>query len=339
MKRKSLLIFFSLLSLYLAAIEMPKIHTSIVLDGKFYGKGESNTGLYDSSNRFQVRKAALTFSGKIEKYLSYDIEYGISTCVGNGVEFKLMDASIAYELFENTELRIQQGHVLRGFAGSTECSERLTAEKPGFYKTFATCHPTGFVFNTVQQIMPDAEIEIELGALNGIGGTLDGEYDYNAGMIFYTPLQGFDVTANYNFTQHKYINDAYEQFSSEGFRAIFGARYQNYNIDATAEYFVGKGFGGNDPDLHKEAYYAQLGYALNIESERLKYIKPYAKYEHINAHANNPTDTTFKYLEAGLIFSLNSYTKLRISHNQELERPEGIEQKASEFLARLQLNF
>jgi len=129
MKRKIISVWLLIFAAFLnAEINMPSIHGTVMLDAHFYESKSADETNYDNSNRFQIRKAALGFEGFLDNNIEYNLELGISTCVGNGDQIKIMEAGINYHFNENLRLGIQQGHVLRGFASDTECSKTDTGK-------------------------------------------------------------------------------------------------------------------------------------------------------------------------------------------------------------------
>ncbi len=320
-----------------AELELPNIHSAIVLDTKFYSGGDSNSGNYDTSNRIQVRKAALEFTGTLDKKIDYAVEFGVATCQGTGLNLKLMDASIFYNFNNNIKAGLLQGHVLRGFVGKTECSERLTLEKPVFFKTFATCHPTGFVVNTNFELGEVAALETELALMNGVNGTFDGEHDYNLGLIFHTPFSGLSVSADYNHTEKGYYDENFQLYSESGYRSICGLKYDNYNFQATGEYLIGKGFTYDDQEM--TAYYLQAGYAFPMKYKFLNYIQPYAMYEFWDKNSAEDDESEYTYINAGLIFSLTESTRLRFNYMKPQDKPDNAPEEASIFVIRLQTKY
>ncbi len=317
--------------------ELPNIHSSIVLDAKFYSGENSNTGNYDTSNRIQIRKAVLEFTGTLDKKIDYALEFGLSTCTGSGLQLKLMDASIFYNFNENIKAGLLQGHVLRGFIGKTECSERLTLEKPMFFKTFATCHPTGFVVNTNFDLGEAAGLETELALMNGVNGTFDGEHDYNLGLIFHTPLSGLAISSDYNHTEKSYYDENYQLYSETGYRSICGLKYDNYNFQATGEYLMGKGFTYDDQEM--TAYYLQAGYAFPMKCEFLNYIQPYAVYEFWDKNSAEDDESEYTYINAGLTIGLTESTKVKFNYMKPQDKPDSAPEEASSFIVRLQTGF
>lgn len=339
MKSRILIICTVLLqAVLLAALEPPNVHSTIMLDAKFYGEGNSNSGIYDTANRFQVRKAAMELEGNLDQKIEYSLEFGVSTCTGSGVGFKLMDASIMYRLNENFGLGVKQGHVLRGFAASTECRDRLTMEKPVFLPTFATCHPTGFVAEYYQELGASSSLEAELALMNGVNGTLDGEYDYNLGAIFHTPLDGLAVSGSYNLTAANYYDPVTAMpYSKDGYRSLLGISYENYNISTTAEYLMGKGFNSDKTEML--AAYAQAAYAIPVNLGPVKYIQPLALFEYWDKDSGEDSSSEYSYLSAGLNVSLGDRTKLKFSYRMPQEKADSAPEQESSFVARLQMGF
>lgn len=317
--------FFILIALLLpvslvGAFELPTVHSTIMLDAYLYNEADANTGTYDTSNRVQVRKAALVFTGMLDKKIDYSLEIGVSTCQGSGTTLKLLDAVILYHFNDNISAGLQQGHIIRGFAGATECSQRLTLEKPIFFKTFATCHPTGFVLNSYFDIGDISALEAELALMNGPNSTLDGEHDYNLGVIFYTPIPGISISADYNLMEKTYYDALYNLYSKEGYRAIGGIKYDNYNISFTGEYFMGKGFTTDDQEM--KAYYLEAGYAIPLTCSFMKYLQPYVMYEYWDKNSADDAESEYTYFNGGLTFRLTESTRIKLNYKKPLEIPE-----------------
>ena len=316
---------------------LPQVHAGIMLDFNSFSGNDANTGDYNTSNRFQIRKAALTINGRIGEYISYGIEGGVATCVGSGTGLKLMESEIDYHLNENITLSVKQGHVLRGFSGITECSVRVPMERPIFYTAMSTCHPTGFVANFQYDLPYEADIEVETAFMNGGGNnTLDGEKDYNFGTIINTPISGLAVTGVYNMVSKEYYLDN-SMKSKDGYRTIGGVKYDFANVNITGEYYTGKGFDTKDREYN--AYYLLGSYKIETKiTERINYIQPFVRYSYWDKAAELDTEQEFGYLDAGLIISLDAYTKLKFNYKKNITTPNGINEEPSSFVARLQVN-
>lgn len=320
-----------------AQVTLPQVHAGIMLDYKNYSGDDANTGFYDTSDRFQVRKAAFDISGTIGNYLSYGVEAGVSTCVGSTSTLKLMDAEISYHVNDNITLAIKQGHVLRGFSGATDCSVRVPLERPIFYTAMATCHPTGFVANFQYDLPYEADIELEAALMNGgSNNTLDGEKDFNFGTIVNTPLPGLAVTGVYNLVSKEYYLDNAMK-SRDGYRVIGGLQYDLANFNITGEYYTGKGF--DEKDRKYNAYYIQTNYLISTNfTNRMNYIQPFVRYSYWDKTAELNSSSEYDYLDAGLIISLDAYTKIKLNYNINLSQPKGINEEPSSFIARIQVS-
>ncbi len=317
------------------AFEKPNIHTSVMLDALHYDGDNANQGAYDTANRVQIRKAELGLEGALAEYMNYEIAFGVSTCQGGGIDFKLMEAVLEYELPYNIIVAIQQGHVLRGIAGSTECSDRMTLEKPIFHTSLFNCHPTGIVVRTVQELGMESEVEFEAAFMNGGNQTMSDEWDFNYGLIYRTPLQGLSVALDYNHVGRIYYDNLGQIYTRAGSRMIGGLSYEDYNITVAGEYFAVKGYTTEEDEM--SAYYAMLGYSFPVDSDRIKAIQPYAMYEYWDKDSANDTESEYTYLNAGFNLTLNKYTKLRFGYQTELDKPDGAEEKPDSATLRLQI--
>ncbi len=320
-----------------AEIPMPNLHYNIMLDAKFYSGDGANEGTYDTTNRYQIRKASVAAEGELTDRVTYGVEYGISTCVGTSDQLKLMEAEVMYAVFDNIHVGIKQGHVLRGFASRTECPARLSMEKPVFQKTFGACHPLGVVAGGYFEMGDNMGLEAELALMNGANGTLDGEHDYNFGIIFETPVSGLAVTGSYNHVERQYYDESYQQYSEDGSRYGGGVNYQNYNVWATAEYFTGEGFERDDQKMN--AWYTQLGYDIRIGLERLSSVQPYVMYESWDRDVDADDEQLYEYLEAGLNIKISANTMLRGAWRTNQTAPDGVVEEPESVIIRLQTGF
>lgn len=337
---KCLTLLFSLMLCLVflnAEVPLPQIHTGIMLDFHSFSGENSNIGSYDTSNRFQVRKAAFEISGYVGEYLSYDLEAGVASCVGTSSTLKLMDAALDYHLNDNVKLGIRQGHILRGFSGITECAVRVALERPIFYTAMTTCHPTGFVANFHYDLPYKADIEFETAFMNGgSANTLDGEKDYNFGAIINTPLAGLALTGVYNLVSKEYYIQNVMQ-SKDGYRVIGGLKYDLHNFNLTGEYYQGEGFDTYDREY--KAYYLLSSYLISTNfTRRLDYLQPYIRYSYWNKTAESKTASDYDYLDLGLVFSLDAYTKLKFNYSKNISQPKDTLEEVESFTARIQVN-
>ncbi len=331
-----LLVLVFLMSALVADFRTPNIHSAIMLDTMFFSGDNSNDGTYGNSNRFQIRKAVFSVEGLVGDRMNYALELGLSTCYGAGNQLKLMEAELNYELIEDLYIGIQQGHILFGFAGTTECSARLSLEKPAFSPTFGTCHPLGFIIDKYMDLGSNMDLEAELAIVNGPGGTLDGEHEYNLGMIFSTPVRGLSLSGVYNHTNRIYHDENYENYSDSGYRVVSGFELINKGIWLTGEYYFGKGFTRADQKM--EAWYLQAGYEIKTPLSRLRVIQPYFKYEFWNKDEGTSSKEEQVLIEAGLNFKLSPYTMIRSAYRQ-IAVESSFPSKPSALIVRLQTNF
>ena len=316
---------------------MPTIHSTIMLDANFYNGENSNDGTYDNSNRFQVRKAAISVEGLVGERMNYALELGLSTCVGSGNQLKLMEAELKYELIEDLLIGIQQGHILSGFTGTTECSARLTLEKPAFIPSFGNCHPLGFIITKYHELGLNMDIEAELAIVNGSGGTLEGENEYNFGLILGTPFSGLSLSGAYNHSKRSYYNQSYESYSRAGFRMISGFEYISRGLWLTGEYYYGEGFTRDDQEM--EAWYLQAGYEIPTSIKGLNTIQPYLKYEFWDRDKGSSNSEEQVLVEVGMNFKLSPYTMIRTAYRQIDIDSVSTPAKPSALIVRLQTNF
>jgi hypothetical protein len=330
-----LLLLFVLTISWAEKLELPKIHAGFMLDGKLYSGDTANSGDYNSTDRFQIRKAAITLAGKVPRNVAYFVELGLSTCSGSGSDLKLMNAGLLLNLSENFHLGIAQDHVLRSFAATTECTTRLTLEKPNYLKTFGTCHPLGLIAGGYTELPAEIGLEYELALCNGVNGTLDGEHDFVLGAKLATPVAGLGLTASYNHTAANYFDATFKEYSEDGYRYNVGVNYENKGIWFTSEFSKGEGFTTDDQKM--EAWYAQLGYLVKLKSGPFSGIQPYVMYE--NWDKDVAGKAKYAYLNTGVNLKISPYSQLKLSYSKELEQPDGIAEAADSIVLRLQTGF
>ncbi len=316
---------------------MPKFHVGIMVDNKYYFGDNANSGNYETTDRFQIRKAAIGITGDLKNDFSYEMEIGISTCIGTTDQVKLMEAGISWSGLDFLTLSLQKGHVNRGFASLVECSTRMVMEKSEFIKSFGTCHPIGFIAEGHFEFGKNMAIEPHLAIANGINETLDDEKDFILGTIFRTPIEGLSLIGTYNLFEKKYFDQNFEEYAKEGYRIFTGIDYQAHNISFTGEYYTGEGFERDDQVMN--AYYLQAGYTFITNLEILKSVQPYGKYDYWDRDADSDEDAEFTNLEAGINFNLNSYARFRLAYNKELSKPESQPEKPDNIVIRLQADF
>jgi hypothetical protein len=336
MRVMTLIFAFLLLAGYVfASFERPIIHSTIMLDTNLYSGENANNGIYNNTDRFQVRKATLSLEGPISDRVEYFFEFGISTCVGQGDQLKLMEAGLLYELFEDMHIGIQQGHILYGFATTIGCNSRLSLEKPDFVKTFGTCHPLGFVANYYRDFGA-VGLEIEISLVNGSSGTLNDEKGYNFGFELETPLPGLSLTSVYNLNEREYYNLNFEEYSKTGHRMIAGLNYLHKGLWLTGEYYSGKGFSRENQKM--EAWYGQAGYEFKTGLESLPAVQPFFKYEFWDKDKTNEIQDEVSVIESGVNLKLSGYSMIKCAYRMS-EVSSGKEKIPSVFILRLQTGF
>ncbi len=334
MKANGLILVILLASIGLSAVEMPEIHFDILLDAKFYSGESANEDTYDTTNRYQIRKAAFAAEGELTDHIEYAFEAGIATCIGGGDQLRLMEAELMYELYDGIRLGLKQGHVLKGFAAVTECSGQLSMEKPAFMSTFGDCHPQGAVLSGQFDFGYNMALNAELSVMNGPNGTLNNEYDCNAGIIFALPLKGLSIAEYYNRISRQYYNENYVRYSKIGYRAGSGIEYRNYNVWASFEYFTGEGFARDDQK--NVAWYAQCGYDVHLGLDRLKSVQPFVRYESWDRDVDADEKQVYNYLEMGVNLFISENTLLRGSFRTNQECPNGVVEDPDSYVIRMQ---
>ena len=334
-----LFILVALIRFVFADSNLPEIHSAIMLDAKFYSSDNNNEGMYNTDNRFQIRKAVFGLEGLYDEHIEYAFELGLSTCSGSGMQVQVMDAGLLYLVTDDFKLGIQQGHILFGFAGKTECSARLSLEKSDFVKTFGECHPLGFVMNKYTEIGYNMGVEAEFAVLNGKSSTFNGDARYNFGLIFETPLQGLALTGVYNFGEDVYYDadNSYLEFKKETNRIIAGIEYRNHNLWLTGEMFKGKGFTTYKQEMN--AWYAQLGYDFKTDFDRLASIQPYVKYEFWDKNYDSPIKDEISMVESGINFKLSANTMVRCAYQKNKVESDNSEKSPNALIVRLQTTF
>lgn len=339
MKIKTLILMVCLLAISLAnaqRIEKPDVHVSIMLDGIYFSDTEEQN---TEKNRYEVREAAIELEGYVSEKVSYNIEAGSATCAAASSGFNLLSAGLTYEFNDNISLSFKQGHLLRGFAGSTDCVDRIAMERPKFFTNYAQCHPTGLVANMNYDLPMDSDIEFEMAFMNGVKNSFDGEHDYNFATIYNTPIAGLAITGVVNHVGYEHFNNSSNKFEDKNsVRYITGLKYNINGFEICGEFYTGKGWNGDD-DLRYDAYYAIASQRIDLDfTEQLQYFQPYVRYECANPKANLDLDTEETYIDLGFILSLDKTTKLKMNWYKNLEKAEGQLNIPTEMTARIQIS-
>ncbi|HHZ15588.1 MAG TPA: hypothetical protein GX398_05725 [Candidatus Cloacimonetes bacterium] len=316
-----------------AQIEPPQTHIAIMLDAKFYHGDRANDGNYDYSDRFQVRKAEISFEGELERF-EYAAALGMCTCSGNAAMVDIQEAEIMYNLHDSIKFGVRKGHVLRGFTSATECQGLLASEKPNHSMTFGTCHPMGVAVETYHELPSNMALETEVGLFNGGNSTLDDELDLNVAALFQTPLPGLSALAVYNLTNRKYFDASFNQYSENGYRWAAGLEYVANSLWVTSEFLRGKGFERDDQEM--QVWYAQVGYDISTGLKCLPGIQPYVYYENWDKDVGN--DAKYQFLEAGMNFKTSANSMLRLAYKSMIEKAPGGVAEPDQILARIQVS-
>lgn len=288
-----------------AEIELPEIHTNIVIQAEsYFGEDDvvqdsSHSGIFENKiytvpvNKFAVRSATIEAEGTFKDKIEYNMEVGMATCTGGlGINILLMEAGLFYKPYDFMKIGFMKGHIMRGFEMHDECVGVLTAEKAYSLSAFKNqCHPTGFVFEANYNFNETMGFETQIGILNGPQEmSFDMEYDRNFGLIFRTPLSGLSVSGYFNLIKQDFGNvdpDTNEIVYEEGHRYGFGADYDLNNIFIRGEYYAGKGFTGSKvpkkiefaDELEMNAFYIEGAYTFKTNGEKIPYIQPYVMYQ------------------------------------------------------------
>ena len=215
-----------------AELELPEIHTNIVIQAESYfgdndvvqdsswARNFENTIYTVPYNKFAIRSATIEAEGIFKEKIEYNMEIGMATCSGGtGINILLMEAGLFYKPYEFMKIGLMKGHIMRGFEMPDECAGVLTAEKAHFLGAFKNqCHPTGLILEADYDFNEIMGFETQIGILNGPQEkSFDTEYDRNIGLIFRTPLPGLSIA------QH--AGNPYEQIQHEkaGYRQAFAA--------------------------------------------------------------------------------------------------------------------
>ncbi|MCD4819491.1 MAG: hypothetical protein K8S23_12450 [Candidatus Cloacimonetes bacterium] len=296
-----------------AELELPEIHTNIVIQAESYfgdnvvvkdsaaWNPDFETTLYQvPDNKFAVRSATIEAEGKFKEKIEYNMEIGMATCSGGtGINILLMEAGLFYKPYEFMKIGFMKGHIMRGFEMHDECVGVLTAEKAHFLGAFKNqCHPTGFILEADYDFTESMGFETQIGILNGPQEmSFDKEYDRNIGLSLRTPLSGLSIGGYFNKIKQDFgnINPATnEPLYEKGHRFGFGADFDLNNIFVRGECFAGEGFSGSlVPDslksadnLKMNAFYLEGAYTIKTNSEKIPYVQPYVMYQSWNKAAD-----------------------------------------------------
>jgi hypothetical protein len=334
-------------------VESPKIGGAVLVDllsfsadsawGQFGDAGR----VVGSPSRFRLRKATLEVAGSVGDAIGYETILGIASCTG-GNALTVHEAVVSLRPWgEGLTLELGQGHVHKGFELGEECGETLTAEKPRWSKLVSpVCHPLGAI----------AEAEIDIGAgrvevqglyANGVGGTLEDEYNANVWCRWDTPLEGVSVGGFVNDMKME-LNPTMEGMESAS-RWGVGLDVGRGSLLARAEYLDVKGLTSafrlpyceEDPEsVENSALLAQGGWRFETGSSTVSGLVPYLSWQSWNRWSNVDTgDYTFQWLTAGLRARLPQECYAMVEYMTPLATPEDLPEDAGLLTMRLGAGF
>ncbi len=321
---------------------LPEIHAEVALQSEMYiGDDDTVSGYLVPDDKFVIRHATIEATGQLGTFIEYNMEIGSATCMGPGNQILLMEAGLFIKPFDFLKAGIIKGHIMRGFELYDECVNVITAEKPRFSKTFASCHPTGAVLETDYNFTGTMGIAAQFAYLDGATGTFDEEHDINLGLTFRTPLEGLSVAGFYT----DWLQDfEFDGEPDNGSRMGYGLNFDRLNAHLRGEYYIGKGFYSpfgdsimTSEDLKMNAFYVEGAYAVQTGSDVLPYIQPYVMYQSWDKASNVEGDHIYSYLTAGVSLGLGEYdAKLRIDYEMPLSAPDEEPEEAARLIVRVQ---
>ncbi len=348
-------------NLFADDFELPEIHADVSIQSVFYiDEDEQIPFLSSSSDKIEIRHAAIEAEGELGEYIEYNIEVGLSTCTGGGCttsgSLALSEAGIFYKPYRFLKLGFFQGHIMRGFELHQECTEVLTAEKPRF-KSIFPCHPIGAVVQSNYMFDDNMGFDAQLtfNAGNSGNSTIEDEHDINLGLKFHTPYPGLSVggfVTGWQWKVSEYDPEIadFRAFSYDGTRLGMGIDYANYGVIFRSEFYFINGYIDTNPireytasgdtltdeDLESRAFYVQGGYQFDTGNDRLPYIRPFAMYQSWDKASNADGDNKLSYLAIGAAIGLGSdKAELKIDYEMPLDSPDGTFDEAKRLIVRL----
>ncbi len=236
-----------------------------------------------------------------------------------------------------------QAHVHKGFELSEECGGTLAAEKPRWSKLVSpVCHPLGGVL--------EVEFDVGAGALdlqavyaNGIGGTLEDEYDGNLWLAWSTPLQGLALGGFYNPMEIELnpASDGTEEASRWGGGIDYSAggflgRAEYTAIDGVTSAFRLPDCGEDPEDIENSAILLQGGYRIATGSDRMPALTPYISWQRWDRWSNAPSgDWAFQWVTGGVKLDLPAECYAAVEYMSPAGTPEGLRKDAAILTTRL----
>ena len=345
--------------------ETPEIHADVSIQSAFYlDEDDRIPYLSQSSDKTEIRHAAIEAEGVLGKYLEYNVEIGLSTCAGGGCStsgsLTLAEAGVFFKPYEFFKIGLYQGHVMRGFELYQECTEVLTAEKPHLKGIF-TCHPLGLLVETDYKFDENMGVNAQLTINNGNSGSgsIEDEHDINLGAQFRTPYPGLSVGGFYTDWQWKVseydpdISD-FKSTCYNGSRIGFGFDYDHSGLKIRSEYYLIDGYVDTNPirtytsggdtlsaeDLESRGFFLEGGYAFDMPGEMIPFIQPYAMYQSWDKASNADGDNKLTYLTLGVACGLGSeHAFLKVDYEMPLDSPDDTFDEAKRLIVRLTSGF
>jgi hypothetical protein len=341
--------------------EPPELHADVSIQTLFFFDEDDRIPyLSASSDKTEIRHAAIEAEGMLGKHLEYNVEIGLSTCAGGGCStsgsLSLAEAGIFFKPYDYLKIGLFQGHIMRGFELYQECTEVLTAEKPRF-KSIFPCHPQGMMIETDYMFDENMGINAQFTFNNGNSGTssIEDEHDINLGLQFHTPYPGLSLGGFYNDWQWKTseydpaISD-FRSTSYNGSRIGGGLDYDYQGLKIRSEYYLIDGYVDSDPirdytsgsdtlkaeDLESYGFFVQGGYAFALKSEMIPFIQPYMMYQLWDKASNADGDNKLTYFTLGVACGLGSQQAfLKIDYEIPLDSPDDTFDEAKRLIVRI----
>lgn len=321
----------------------PEIHADIMLDYLVFSGDSVYSAqgyLIEESDRFRIRKAAVSLHGRAGEIITYEAEAAMASCAG-GTGLSIMEAGVFLEP-EGSPVRLGMGqlHAMRGFSMGEECGHSLLLEKPVWSKTLSpACHSLGAL----------AEFELpcglsgQAGIYNGPSGSLEDDWDAVGWLAWNTPVDGLRLGGFVERT-HLEMNPQSEG-PEEADRYGIGVDMDNGSLFGRVEYSAMSGVPMMSlpqsceeiaSQVENTGLLIQAGYGFGPVSEFITGVRPYAGYQIWNRWSNAEAgDWDFGWLEAGVQVNLDAGSWLTLGWSEPVQAPEGSPEESSLIVVRL----
>jgi len=322
---------------------MPQVHADIILDFlSFSGDSVYSAQGYpmEESDRFRIRKAAVSLNGRAGEMITYEAEAAMASCAG-GTGLSIMEAGVFLEP-EGSPVRLGMGqlHAMRGFSMGEECGQTLLLEKPVWSKTLSpACHSLGAL----------VEFEIfgglsgQTGIYNGPSGSLEDSWDAVGWLEWASPVDGLSLGG---FMERTHLEmDPQSEGPEEADRYGFGADMNNGSLYGRVEYSAMSGVpmmslpqGCEEiaSQVENTGLLIQAGYGFDPGSEIITGVRPYAGYQLWNRWSNAEAgDWDFGWLETGVQVNIDTGSWLTLGWSEPVQSPDGSPEESSLMVVRL----